>query len=998
MPDTQISTKCSSKNNDVPAYLIFASFNARSICNKLSQVVELLKDHNVDVCLLSETWLNRNNASILATELAEFGYQIIHNSRPTRGGGTAVLFKKSLNVKKQKAENYNTFEVTEATLRLHGNMKCIRLSSVYRTCTNNNSKENLCKFFDEFESYLSTLSHKPGLPLLCGDLNLHLEQEYLGSTLDFMELIDEMNFIQYVDAPTHVADGILDVVMTKNSLIDSKKSVNISGLTVCSNTGTSSDHFLIKFSVSCAPLQKKTSWTVIQKRNFAAINMDDLKMDIINSKLCDVNNLGDVDSAVETYNNELLKILDKHAPFQEKKVKLNNDCKWWNKACQNCRKERRKAERHYKKHRTHESKVMYKQKCLEAVNTINHARQTFFQEKLETVKGDSKATYSTINYLLGKSNNKALPSEKSDLDLADEFAKFFQNKVNKIYEELNCINKTKENATGTIEHCSELMSDIIPFNSFEAVSSSTLKQTIMKMPSKHCMLDVFPTWLLKEVIDLLLPIIKYITDRSLETGYFPSELKKAVIIPSIKRQCLDHDELSSYRPISNLSFLSKIVEKCVSAQMLEHICNFNLLSNNQSGYRQHHSCETAITKIYNDLVTVADKELHHGLVLLLDMSAAFDTLQHNQLLQTIQTNFGMNDLALQWLGSYLANRSCNVLVNESMSNSFDLKIGVPQGSVLGPLLFILFTNDLESIASKHNFSFHCYADDSQFYINFIPVISNHDAVVERVEACLKDVEIWLTEHYLKINMNKTELIEICPFQHKNCVKQLSVLNVNGTEIKSSNYAKCLGFYYDDKLSLKKQINEIVRICNFKLSQLYRIGLHFPQALKTQLVKSYILPHLDYCNAVYYGINKQLMQKLQSVQNKCAKFIMNANHHRCVESLTMELHFLPVTYRIDFKIALLVHKCLNNQAPLYLKKLISTKQKNDAYNMRSEHQLCLLAAPSVFPKYKKCQNGFEHAAPKVWNKLPLEIRSIKSQPIFKKNLKTFFFKLAYPSFV
>ena len=369
------------------------------------------------------------------------------------------------------------------------------------------------------------------------------------------------------------------------------------------------------------------------------------------------------------------------------------------------------------------------------------------------------------------------------------------------------------------------------------------------------------------------------------------------------------------------------------------------------------------------------------------------TLQHNHLLEIINKSFSIDETVLKWLQSYLTDRNCCVIVNEAKSKQCYLTTGVSQGSILGPLLFILFTNNLDLVAERHKFSLHCYADDSQLYLKFSPTTSNSvDDLAQKVQECLFDIKKWMSERFLKLNMNKTELIEICPFQHANCFTEFPNITVGSTCIKPQRYAKCLGFYYDNKLSLSKQVTEIVNTCNFRLMNLRKIGTKFSKELKVQLTQAYVMSCLDYCNSVYYGLNSNLLSKLQSVQNKCVRFIMNLKPFSSVETHKKELHFLPVFYRIRYKIALLTFKCLDDKAPLYLQNLVTLKKTNPTYELRPEHQLCRLEVPHT--KYRKSESAFMHAAPDVWNKLPYPIRSIKNADVFKKKLKTHYFRQAY----
>jgi len=234
------------------------------------------------------------------------------------------------------------------------------------------------------------------------------------------------------------------------------------------------------------------------------------------------------------------------------------------------------------------------------------------------------------------------------------------------------------------------------------------------MQNKSCSIDIIPMWLFKYCFSELKNVVLYIVNQSLSSGIFPGALKEAVIRPSLKKPGLDPDELKNYRPISNLGFISKIIEKVVHNQLNHYIESNNLFTEFQSGYRKSHSCETAVTKIHNDLLIMTDKKTN-VILLLLDLSAAFDTINHKLLLQKLKVMYGINGTVLSWIASYLDGRSFTVKVKTSVSSSCILEIGVPQGSILGPLLFILYTKDLEKIVTKYGFSVHLYADDTQLY-------------------------------------------------------------------------------------------------------------------------------------------------------------------------------------------------------------------------------------------------------------------------------------------
>ena len=235
-------------------------------------------------------------------------------------------------------------------------------------------------------------------------------------------------------------------------------------------------------------------------------------------------------------------------------------------------------------------------------------------------------------------------------------------------------------------------------------------------------------------------------------------LMKAFLTPLIRKIILDCEIFKNYRPVSNLSFISKLVARVVCVQ--EHLKTNNLYEIFQSAYRHLHSTETALLRVQNDLLQAVDNE-GGAILVLLDLSAAFDTIDHQKLLNLSNQSFGIRGVALKWFESYLKDRTQTVQIGSCTSTPVTLKYGVPQGSVLGPILFTMYTTPLGNIIRKHGLNFHLYADDTQLYISFQPGVSvSKETAISCLEACIKDIQIWMTNNLLKLNDDKTELIVI----------------------------------------------------------------------------------------------------------------------------------------------------------------------------------------------------------------------------------------------
>ena len=277
-------------------------------------------------------------------------------------------------------------------------------------------------------------------------------------------------------------------------------------------------------------------------------------------------------------------------------------------------------------------------------------------------KGDKKQTFKLLNNMIGKTKKHVIPDNNSEINLCKEFEQFFMTKINTIRNNID----TSSLSENDYPDISTPYNDCIEkLSKFSVLTSDDLTDVLNSLSNKHCELDLIPTPLYKTVITRLSSYILHIINTTLSLGIFPAAFKKALVKPVPKNSDLDKNILSNYRPISNLCFLSKLIEKCVLKQLLHHLSENDLFGSFQSAYRQFHSCETAITKITNDILVTLDNNEAEFLIFL-DLSSAFDTVDHSVLLKKLNDDFYINDTVLCWFKSYLTDRSYSVKIGFSI--------------------------------------------------------------------------------------------------------------------------------------------------------------------------------------------------------------------------------------------------------------------------------------------------------------------------------------------
>ena len=924
--------------------------------NKCPEVMEHIKDSEPDVIFLSETWMpeERNNVTAL---IKSYGYKLLHNRRKNRqkliGGGVGIMLRTPIICKHINNQQFSSFEHSVVEMKTNVRKEIIILISIYRILF-----IPIAKFFDEFQILLETVSADEKIFVIAGDVNIHLDNEDDIHTKRFNEILDIFNMKQHITVPTHIRGHTLDIVITHN---ESPTIINIHVDNV-----EISDHYLVKFDImNVVPNRKEMK--EIHFRNFKRIDNIKFRDDI---KRCyeeiETNNFP---QKIEAFHHKVRKVVDKHAPMIHRKIKVVPDSPWFDEEYRALRRLRRKAEKRYRRSKSEQHKIEFIQLRKQTTALAFTKKRKHFMTNIEKCNGNSKSLFSCLNKLIDNNQEKVLPSYESAKDLAQRFQTFFKEKIDKIRQTF----KTEENIRSCHMRTNARLDD------FQLTTEEEVKSIITSYGINSSPDDPIPVTMLKMNSDLLIPIWTNLVNLSLSQGSMDC-LKNAVLIPLIKEleDLCNKDFLPNYRPVSNLFFIGKLIERVVARRLQEHMNQWNLNINKEYGYKTKHSPEMLLVKVVDDLLMICDKK-SATLLMLLDLSAAFDTVDQKKLLEILQNEIGVNGTALLWFKSFLISRTFKVKIDSEYSRIEILLYGVPQGSVLGPILFNIYIRSFYERVESLGFEVEGFADDHQVRLPFQPIFQVK-TLTHRVQKCFETIKTWMKEFFLKLNTGKTKFLLICSPSVRNEIMIKGTI-VDGKCIRFVRSARNLGVIIDDELNFNEQISKVVSSCFYTIRKITRIRNFLETSHLKTLVSALILSKIDYCNALYLGLSAINLEKLQSVQNSAARLIFKGNKfdRTSISKQIQELHWLRVKDRITFKVLLTVHKSLNGIAPddiqLKFKKLSSERVEK-------------LVIPTSNSRYG--DKSISVKAPKLWNCLPQELRSESDINQFKKKLKTFLF--------
>lgn len=428
-----------------------------------------------------------------------------------------------------------------------------------------------------------------------------------------------------------------------------------------------------------------------------------------------------------------------------------------------------------------------------------------------------------------------------------------------------------------------------------------------KLENKACTEDGINSEIMKKAWPHIDKQFVELINISLQTGEFPADWKNSLITPIQKVQ--NTIKANEFRPINVLPTFEKILETVVYKQLIKYVEKNNILVTEQSGFRESHSCETTLQNVLNEWKIKCDNKQKTG-VAFLDFKRAFETIDRDKLIKKLNKN-GIKGNVLKWFKSYLTDRTQQVKFNNVTSSKRKTKYGVPQGSILGPILFLIYINDLKGELKYCKCKM--FADDTIIYYSS----SDSIEIVNKINYDLSKLSIWFKNN-ISLNVSKTKFMLVRGVR-ASVPKIICDIKIENSKIENVDEIKYLGVIIDKHLNFKEHVKYIIKKIAKKVNFLFRLGDSVSPLTRTTVYKSLIAPHFDYCSTVFLSIGETELDLLQKAQNRAMRAIIRCSRFTPIDQMLNVLHFFNVRQRIALNTLIFVHKIKLKMSPSYLTK-------------------------------------------------------------------------------
>ena len=722
-----------------------------------------------------------------------------------------------------------------------------------------------------------------------------------------------------------------------------------------------SDHFPISCNLSLTIAPKRKTHKTVTYRSFKNFNATLFLHDLECSSFIDVFNKTDPNAAIGVWYDNFLPVLDKHAPMRTRRVKQATLPPW-------ITPEVLKATELKKQLKKDKKKEEFKVQRNFVKKLVRTAKKSYCKSII-TNKNDTRAIWKALSVIT--SNGGKANTLNSNID-AESLNNYFISVADSLIKTPN--SDMYECPKLLRDFCNSRTSDQEPM-SIPLITVYEVGKLISSMKNKKSSgFDEISPRILKLALPYIVESLTYIYNLCIEHNVFPEQLKHAKVI-ALPKSRKDLSDVNNYRPISLLSSLSKPLEKHIHNHLLRYLEHRQLLYAFQSGFRPNFSCHTALTRLVDSWLININKKNLSGVVFL-DLKKAFDLINHNILLQKLRY-YLLNESTVQLFRSFLTNRTQQVMSNGLLSKSRVIEHGVPQGSTLGPLLFLVFINDLPLAITSEKVETDLFADDATLHATG----GNINTIKAELQLALGEISNWCSLNDMLINPNKTESMVITTRQKHQLQPLLLTLTVNDVPVKQVDKHRLLGVEVDKCLSWQNHIEMTCRTLSrhlYVLSQLKHVT-----DLNTRKIfyEAYIKSHIDYASTLWDGISENLFKKLSSLYRRSAKLI-NPDPLLTTDQKMRSLDMLPLKEHLLFNKSMIMYKFYAGALPSYLNNVLPETKQSLYATSRSD---VIVPTPRIdLFKTSLCYSGGI-----LWNNLPFIIKNLRSFSAFKTHAYRYF---------
>lgn len=903
--------------------------NAQSLAPKIEEFRYIFENSNMDIVCVSETWFH---ASISNLSVSLSGYNLIRVDRVGRAGGVAIYIRRGISYNiKSTSNDYNVDGdnndglVEYVLIEVISRGRKLLVGSLYRP--NNNIP--IEPFFSILENFTALYNDV----VLVGDFNWNLLTD--SSIIDILAPLGL--FPTNITTPTHFTSS-------NSTLIDLLFVGNVSNVILYDQLSAPcfSKHDLLfmtyNFQLQIPPYS-------ITFRDFENVKYATLELELLRIDWNAIYYMVSTEDKLAFLERNILYLFDQAVPLKTK-VMSQTKRPWFSSNIKQAIKQRDLAFSRWKRFKTNDLHVEY---CLARKTVhklIKQEKSKFYTEKFSLALG-SKKTWKAIREIgIGKSGNN--DPVIFDPDVINEQ---FLN-IPMVEADIDFYNHNHDNRQ--------------PHNnfSFDCIDQFDVLRSCMSIKSNAVGVDEIHPRFFKLILPRILPFVTHVFNTIITTSHFPSNWKKSKIIPIPKTK-------SEYRPIAILPFMSKIFERLIHNQISLYVNDHNLLNDKQSGFRKNHSCITALVDVAEDIRNSID-ERKTNILVLLDHSKAFDTVDHNVLCYKLKHMFMFSTAATRLISTYLTNRYQYVQSGNNKSKFLPVTRGVPQGSIIGPLLFSLYADDLPSQLT------HCkvrmYADDVQIYISCDT--SEIEQCVLTLNTELKHIYEWATANGLSINPKKSKYLVIQ--KRSTITDHIPDIFLGDERIERVNTAKNLGIIFNKNLTWGNHINYACGRTYSMLRTLWQTQYCTPVKIRILLAKTYLLPILMYGCELFAKCDAASTRKLNSVFKSIVRYVYGVKRFNSVSPFTVKLYGVQFDDLLKTRVLIFMHKIVFTQQPQHLYNRLTISRSNRG------KRILLFRHQSLTSDWQFFLNAI-----RLWNLLPHNIQITSNALSFKKSILNFF---------